>query len=68
MSLGQRLGRLPIPVPSGVDVTIEGATVTVSGPKGTLSRDLHPEIAVSREEGNLVVRDIVELLAESMFG
>ena len=32
-----RIGKLPIPVPSGVDVAIDGQTVTVKGPKGTLS-------------------------------
>jgi large subunit ribosomal protein L6 len=50
-----RIGRLPIAVPSGVDVTIDGRHVTVSGPKGTLSRDLHPDITVSREDDQLVV-------------
>ena len=50
-----RIGRLPIPVPSGVDVTIDGRQVTVKGPKGTLSRALHPDITVSREDGTLVV-------------
>jgi large subunit ribosomal protein L6 len=50
-----RIGRLPISVPSTVDVTIEGRRVTVKGPKGTLSRELHPDMTVSREEGNLVV-------------
>jgi large subunit ribosomal protein L6 len=50
-----RIGRLPIPVPSGVDVTIDGRNVTVTGPKGTLSRSLHPDITVSREDGTLVV-------------
>ena len=50
-----RIGRLPIAVPSTVDVTIEGRRVTVKGPKGTLTRDLHPDMTVSREEGNLVV-------------
>jgi large subunit ribosomal protein L6 len=50
-----RIGRLPIAVPSGVDVTIDGRTVTVRGPKGTLSRALHPDIAVSREDATLVV-------------
>jgi large subunit ribosomal protein L6 len=50
-----RIGRLPIAVPAGVDVTIDGRTVTVRGPKGTLSRALHPDITVSREDGNLVV-------------
>jgi large subunit ribosomal protein L6 len=50
-----RIGRLPIAVPSGVDVTIDGRQLTVKGPKGTLSRELHPDITVSREEGTLVV-------------
>jgi large subunit ribosomal protein L6 len=50
-----RIGRLPIAVPSTVDVTIDGRRLTVKGPKGTLSRELHPDITVSRDEGNLVV-------------
>jgi large subunit ribosomal protein L6 len=50
-----RIGRLPIAVPSTVDVTIEGRRLTVKGPKGTLSRELHPDMTVSREDGNLVV-------------
>jgi large subunit ribosomal protein L6 len=50
-----RIGRLPIPVPSGVDVTIEGRQVTVKGPKGTLSRALHPDMTISREDGTIVV-------------
>jgi large subunit ribosomal protein L6 len=50
-----RIGRLPIPVPDGVDVTIDGRLVTVTGPKGTLSRELHPEMLISRENGTVVV-------------
>jgi len=50
-----RIGRLPIPVPSGVDVTIEGRRVTVKGPKGSLSRELHPDMTVSREDDKIVV-------------
>ncbi len=50
-----RIGRLPIMVPSGVDVTIEGRNVTVTGPKGTLSRALHPDMTVTREDGTIVV-------------
>jgi large subunit ribosomal protein L6 len=50
-----RIGRLPITVPSGVDVTIDGRNVTVKGPKGSLSRALHPDITVSREDATLVV-------------
>jgi large subunit ribosomal protein L6 len=50
-----RIGRLPIPVPSGVEVTIDGSNVTVNGPKGTLHRTLHPDMAISREDGTLLV-------------
>jgi large subunit ribosomal protein L6 len=50
-----RIGRLPITVPSTVDVTIDGRQLTIKGPKGTLSRSLHPDITVSREDDNLVV-------------
>jgi large subunit ribosomal protein L6 len=50
-----RIGRQPIAVPAGVDVTIDGRSVTVKGPKGTLSRDLHPEISVARDGDQLVV-------------
>ena len=50
-----RIGRLPVPVPSGVDVTIEGRELTVKGPKGTLSRTLHPDMSVAKEDGTIVV-------------
>ena len=50
-----RIGRLPITVPTTVDVTIDGRQLTVKGPKGTLSRQLHPDMTVSKEEGTLVV-------------
>jgi len=50
-----RIGRLPIAVPAGVDVSIDGQNVTVKGPKGTLSRELHAEIGVARDGDSLVV-------------
>ena len=50
-----RIGRLPIAVPATVDVTIDGRNVTVKGPKGTLSRSLHPDMTISREEATVVV-------------
>ncbi len=50
-----RIGRAPIAVPSGVSVTLEGRSITVTGPKGTLRRDLHPDMIVRQEEGMLFV-------------
>ena len=50
-----RIGRLPIQVPAGVDVDIDGRHITVTGPKGSLSRDLHPEMGLSREGDTIVV-------------
>ena len=50
-----RIGKSPIAVPGGVDVTIAGASVTVKGPKGTLSRDVPGAILVRQEDSNLVV-------------
>jgi large subunit ribosomal protein L6 len=52
-----RIGKLPIPVPSGVDVTIDGQQVVVKGPKGTLSHTVAEPISVERDEdGTLAVR------------
>jgi large subunit ribosomal protein L6 len=51
-----RIGRMPITVPSGVDVTIDGRDVTVKGPKGSLSHTVAPPITIDRgEDGALVV-------------
>jgi large subunit ribosomal protein L6 len=52
-----RIGKLPVPVPSGVDVTIDGAVVTVKGPKGTLSHTVAAPITVEKgDEGVLDVK------------
>jgi large subunit ribosomal protein L6 len=50
-----RIGRLPIAIPTAVDISIDGRLVTVTGPKGTLSRTLHPDMTVTREDGTIVV-------------
>jgi len=51
-----RIGRVPVPVPAGVDVNINGAVVTVKGPKGTLAHTIASPIEVVRDEdGALVV-------------
>ncbi|HVM23921.1 MAG TPA: 50S ribosomal protein L6 [Candidatus Limnocylindrales bacterium] len=50
-----RIGRMPIPLPDGVEVTQDGSTVRVKGPLGTLERTVHPEMKVEREDGTLRV-------------
>lgn len=50
-----RIGRSPIPVPSGVDVTVAGRHVTIKGPKGILERDLPGEITARTDDGTLLV-------------
>ena len=50
-----RIGKAPIAIPSGVDVTISGQHVTVKGPKGTLSRTIPGEIVVRKEDSTLLV-------------
>jgi large subunit ribosomal protein L6 len=50
-----RVGRAPIPVPSGVSVTLEERSVTVAGPQGTLARSLPGNITVSQEGDVLTV-------------
>ena len=51
-----RIGKLPITVPSGVDVTLDGPQVTVKGPKGTLAHSVASPITVQQEDGQVVVR------------
>jgi large subunit ribosomal protein L6 len=51
-----RIGKLPITVPSGVDVTISGSDITVKGPKGELAHKVVEPIFVEQEEGALLVK------------
>jgi large subunit ribosomal protein L6 len=64
-----RIGRLPIPVPAGVDVSFDGRVITVNGPKGSLTRELPPRIEVEREGETLVVtRPTENKLDKSLHG
>ncbi|HET7726792.1 MAG TPA: 50S ribosomal protein L6 [Candidatus Limnocylindrales bacterium] len=64
-----RIGRMPVAVPAGVDVTLDGRTLTVKGPKGTLTRELPPVVTVAREGDALVVtRPNDEKEARSLHG
>ena len=51
-----RIGRLPIPVPNAVTVTVEGQSITVKGPKGSLALQAHPAIQVAMDGQQLVCR------------
>ena len=50
-----RIGRLPVAVPKGVDVKIDGHTLRVKGPKGELVRTFHPNVTVTTEDGHISV-------------
>ncbi len=50
-----RIGRQPVPVPPGVEVRIDGNNVKVKGPKGELERNLHRDMIIKYEDGNLLV-------------
>jgi large subunit ribosomal protein L6 len=50
-----RIGRQPIAIPPGVNVAVTDHTVTISGPKGTLSQQVHPAINVRVEDGKILV-------------
>ncbi len=50
-----RIGKLPIPVPAGVDVTVDDSLITIKGPNGALSQSFPKEIGVKLENGMIIV-------------
>ena len=50
-----RIGKHPVIIPSGVTVTVEGNTVKVKGPRGELTRTLHPDLSVAMDNGGVIV-------------
>jgi len=64
-----RIGNAPIEMPSGVETSVDGDTVTVKGPKGTLTRVVNPRVSVSVEDGVITVaRDSEERESRAMHG
>jgi len=51
-----RIGKMPITVPNGVEVRMDGAHITVKGPKGELSRDLDPDMKIDLSDGVLTIK------------
>ena len=55
-----RIGKAPVPIPAGLDVKLDGQTLSIKGAKGQLSRVFPDEIEVTQEGGNLLVSKAVE--------
>jgi large subunit ribosomal protein L6 len=51
-----RIGRLPVAVPSGVQVNVQGSDIHVKGPKGEMKRSFSPQIEIAMEDGHVVVK------------
>ena len=51
-----RIGKLPVAIPSGVEVKIQGQNVEIKGAKGSLSREIHPLVEIIQDEGELRVK------------
>ncbi len=64
-----RIGKMPIEIPAGVNVNIEGNVVTVKGPKGTLTKEFHKDMIIGKEGTQLVVtRPSDEKIHKSLHG
>lgn len=63
-----RLGKQPVAIPSGVTVTVENGLMTVTGPKGTLTRAIKPDVTVAVEEGAVVLTPGKTVLATALWG
>ena len=50
-----RIGRMPITIPTGVTISIDGNKVTVTGPKGELSRSIEPDMSITQQDNSLIV-------------
>ena len=50
-----RIGNMPITIPDGVEVKLDGMHITVKGPKGTLERDIHPNMKVTLEDKTIKI-------------
>ena len=50
-----RIGNMPITIPAGVEVTVDGNHITVKGPKGTLEKDLHNSMKIEVKDGQVVI-------------
>ena len=59
-----RIGKLPIAIPTGVTVALNGDVVTVKGPKGELSQYVNPAISVAIEDNHVVLREVEDAMLD----
>ena len=62
-----RIGKKPITIPAGVEVTLDNNTITVKGPKGTLTRELNPNVQV-KVEGTEVICSVEDKKYDNLHG
>ena len=55
-----RIGKQPIEIPGGVEIAVEGSHVSVKGPRGTLERNFHPEVRITKEDGSVLVQRVAD--------
>ncbi|MEM5774604.1 MAG: 50S ribosomal protein L6 [Anaerolineaceae bacterium] len=64
-----RIGRLPMTIPAGVEVRIDGSEVSVKGPKGSLTRQVTPHVTVEIEDNQVLVKRLSDVaIARSLHG
>ncbi|MCF8032595.1 MAG: 50S ribosomal protein L6 [Desulfarculaceae bacterium] len=64
-----RVGKQPVSLPAGVEVTLDESKIEVKGPKGVLSRELHPLVQISQEDGKVSVAPVDDSLkARGLWG
>ena len=51
-----RIGKAPVAIPAGVEVKLDGHTLTVKGPKGQLVREFHPDMIIEIEDNEVIVK------------
>lgn len=62
-----RIGKMPVPIPSGVTVAVEDRVVRVKGPKGELTQRLRPEISAAVEDGEVLIERASETKADRAY-
>jgi large subunit ribosomal protein L6 len=63
-----RLGKNPVSIPAGVEITVAENVLTVKGPKGTLQKPVRPDVTIEVKEGNVVLTPTETVLAKALWG